>query len=229
MRWARWGLVMVAVASGAVATTRWSLLAQDRAKAPGRLGAAAAPRPAVASVQDALLRPLDLPFAEETTLEGVREHLARALGAPVVLDRSALDRLELKPEDTVQLDLKGVRLKVGLKLLLDQVGLAYRVEPEDNLLILTDPEASDEPDRRMAAELKSLHRDLHDLQDAVDDLRALVEEDLGVEPESTKSHTTVVGLKNKSPRRSPRASKSGPGKTPLPLPPSPPSRPGVEG
>ncbi len=197
MRFARWGLVVVAVAVGVVATARWSLQAQDRAaKAPARAKGEAGARGAggVVSVQDALLRPLDLPFEQETTLEEVRQYLARSLGAQVVLDRSALDRLELTAEDTVQLDLKGVRLKVGLKLLLDQVGLSYRVVPEDNLLILTDPESSDDTAQRVLAELKSLHREMHDLQDTVDALRDLVEEDLGVEPDRAKHQSTLVRL-----------------------------------
>jgi hypothetical protein len=196
MRFARWGLLGILVAVGVVASARWTLQAQDRAgkarpkaEVGGVRGAAGS-----VSIQDALLRPLDLPFEQETSLEEVRQYLGRALGAQVVLDRAALDRLELKPDDTVQLDLKGVRLKVGLKLLLDQVGLSYRVLAEDNLLILTDPEGSDDPEQRALAELKSLHREMHDLQDAVDDLRGLVEEELGIEPERVRNQSTLVRL-----------------------------------
>jgi len=210
MRSGRWALIglAVAVAAGVVASTRWSLLAQDRAargQARAKVEAskdAAAPAPAPGSVQDAILRPVDLPFGAETTLEDVRKFLARSLNAPVVLDLAALDRLELTPEDTVRLDLKGVRLKVGLKLLLDQVGLTFRVVAEDNLLILTDPGQSGDPAERALAEAKSLHRDIHDLLDAVDDLRDLVEEDLGVEPETKKDHTALVRAGSRRPDRS---------------------------
>ena len=197
MKFARWALVALAVAVGGFASARWTLVAQERARGQAR-ARAEAPGPRVAraetgpSIQEALLRPGDLPFAGETTLEEVRDHLVRTLGGPVVLDRAALDRLHLTPEDTVQLDLKGVRLKVGLKLLLDQVGLTYRVVPEDNLLILTDPEGSDDPTQRALAEVKAMHREMHDLQDAVDDLRDLVEEELGVEPEPPRHPTTLV-------------------------------------
>ena len=45
----------------------------------------------------------------------------------MVVDLAAIERLDLKPEDTVKLELKGVRLKTGLKLLLDQVGLTYHL------------------------------------------------------------------------------------------------------
>jgi hypothetical protein len=206
MRFASCGLVAVAVAVGVFASARWTLQAQDRG-ARGQVKGRGdkentAVRTAAASVQDALLRPFDLPFGEETTLEEVRQHLGKALGGQVVLDRSALDRLELTPEDTVQLDLKGVRLKVGLKLLLDQVGLSYRVVPEDNLLILTDPEGSDDPGQRALAEIKAMHRELHDLQDAVDDLRDLVEEELGFEAEPPRKGSTLVGrVRGTSPHR----------------------------
>ena len=60
--------------------------------------------------------------------------------------------------------------KTGLKLLLDQVGLTYRVIAEDNLMIITDQEGSEDPADRIWAELRALHRDLHAVQDAVDDL-----------------------------------------------------------
>ncbi len=198
MRFVRWGLIVVAVSLGVLASSRWTLPAQERsargqARAKGEAGGA--PKTAL-SVQEALLRPLDLPFEQETTLEEVRQYLGKALGAQVILDRAALDRLELEPEDTVQLDLKGVRLKVGLPLLLDQVGLAYRVVPEDNLLILTDPEGSDDTNKRLLAELKSLHREIHDLQDSVDDLRDLVEEELGLEPEKPKPSSPLVKSRN---------------------------------
>jgi hypothetical protein len=57
-----------------------------------------------------------------------------------------------------------------LKLLLDQVGLTYHVVAEDNLMIITDEEGSEDPADRIWAELRALHRDLHAVQDAVDDL-----------------------------------------------------------
>ncbi len=188
MRNSRWAWVAVGVASGLIGSACWSLRAQDRA-------GAARDRVASPSIQEALLRPLDLPFARETSLEAVRAYLARSLKGAVVLDPAALDRLELTADDVVQLDLKGVRLKVGLRLLLEPVGLTFRVEPEDNLLILTDSTGTDDPGQRALAELKALHREVHDIQDTIDDLRDLVEEDLGVEAERPRSKTALVGRK----------------------------------
>jgi hypothetical protein len=132
-----------------------------------------APARPTGSVQDALLRPYHFGFGRPTSLADVKERLARDLGAAVVLDLAALDRLEIEPEDTVTLELDGVRLKTGLRLLLDQVGLTYRVVADDNLLILTDKEGSDDPLERVMAELHELHRDVHDVQDAIDELREL--------------------------------------------------------
>jgi len=123
------------------------------------------------TLQEALLRPYDFPFARPTALAQVCTHLKQTLKAPVVIDLAALDRQNVEPEDPVQLELEGVRLKTGLKLLLDQVGLTYRIEAEDNLMIITDHEGSQDPGERIWAELRALHRDLHDLQDSMDELR----------------------------------------------------------
>jgi hypothetical protein len=154
---------------GVLATAQFPIRAQgDRKPMPG--GGDAMPV-VKTSVQEALLRPYEFRFARPTPLSEVAERLGRELAAPVVLDLAALDRLEIKPDETVTLELHGVRLKTGLKLLLDQVGMTYRVVAEDNLLVLTDQEGSEDPGERTMAEVRELHRDIHDLQDAVDDLR----------------------------------------------------------
>jgi hypothetical protein len=124
----------------------------------------------VVPLQEALLRPYRFPFSRPTPLEQVCGHLKETLKGAVVLDLAALDRKSVEPETAVQLELDGVRLKTGLKLLLDQVGLTYRVIAEDNLMIITDQEGSEDPADRIWAELRALHRDLHAVQDAVDDL-----------------------------------------------------------
>jgi hypothetical protein len=165
---------------GLVAVSRLSLLAQTetRQKAEGAqavAGGTTEPAKPVQSdsVQDALLKPYPFHFARPTPLADVVQRLSHELGLPVVLDLAALDRLDVKPEDTVKLDLQGVRLKTGLKLLLDQVGLTYKVVAEDNLLILTDKQGSEEPIERVMAEIHELHRDIHDIQDALDEVREL--------------------------------------------------------
>ncbi len=154
---------------------------------PSPVGNASEPRPtsdiatrdsasasASAGLQVALLRPYRFPFARPTPLLEVCAHLKQTLKAEVVLDLAALGRQDVEPADPVQLELEGVRLKTGLKLLLDQVGLTFRVVPEDNLMIITDLEGSDDPSDRIFSELKALHRDLHALQDDLDELRDFV-------------------------------------------------------
>jgi hypothetical protein len=195
-------LVLVGVAVGLVVVARWTSVAQDRA---GDNQAARATLPPEApdqrgeggSIQDALLQPYAFPFREPTSLDEVARHLGETLPAKVVLDRAALGRLGITSADTVQLELEGVRLKVGLKLLLDQVGLAYKVVPEDGLLILTDSQGSEEPIERILAEIKAIHRDLHDVQDAVDDLRL----DLGFGDEEDGSMTRKPVFINARKRR----------------------------
>ena len=108
--------------------------------------------------------PLPFSFSRPTPLNQVCVHLQQTLKAPVVLDLAALDRQTVEPDDKVQLELDGVRLKTGLKLLLDQVGLTFHIVAEDNLLIITDKEGSEDPADRIWSELHALHRDLHDFR-----------------------------------------------------------------
>jgi len=112
----------------------------------------------------------DFPFARPISLAQLRDHLSQTLHLPVVLDKAGLERAGAQEDDTVELELKGVRLRTGLKLLLDQLGLGFKAVPEDNLLIITDAESADDPLQRIWSELRSLHRDLHDLQDSVEEL-----------------------------------------------------------
>jgi hypothetical protein len=187
MRGLRTSLVLVLVVVCMLATARLTLRAQvregnDQGPREGRRNllrqareeSKAEIRPAPLSVQDALQHPFAFTFAEPTSLEDVCQVLRRSLMAPVVLDLAALDRLELTPEDTVQLQLEGVRLKTGLKLLLDQVDMTFQVVPEDNLLILTDTKGSEDPIDHILSELKALHRDVHSLQDTVEDIQWLL-------------------------------------------------------
>ncbi len=153
-------LVMIA-AVAVVGLGRWQSEARDDP---------AQPKATRSSVEEALSKPFAFPFAKETTLEEVAKSLSRSLDAPVVLDLAAVNRLGQSAESKVKLDLNGVRLKTGLKLLLDQVDMTYKVVPEDNLLILTDAVGTDDPTSRVLSELKTLHREVHDLHDAFDEL-----------------------------------------------------------
>ena len=164
---------VLAVGLGVVALTATAALIPAQPPAGKESGAVAlATKPADAvSVQEALTRSFDFPFGKATKIEEVAADLSKALKAPVVLDRAAMGRLDVRPDDTVQLELHGVRLKTGLRLLLDQLDMTYRVEPEDNLLILTDTTGAADPMSRVLSEIEALHHDVHNLQESVDAVR----------------------------------------------------------
>jgi hypothetical protein len=126
------------------------------------------------TIGEALDRRVSFPFSEPAPLRDVTLFLQETMKGPVVLDTAALERQGVTPESTVQLAVDGIRLKTGLKLLLGPLHLTWRVVPEDNLLIVTDREGTEEPTDRMMVEIQELHRDIHDLQDAVDELRRML-------------------------------------------------------
>ncbi len=131
MRRHLWILVAAGVIAGFIISGRFGLHAQDRAAKPdpkvlarpsdGPAEPTRLDRPAqtiqpeeppqataqvtgsagAATVQDALLRPYDFPFANPTTLEAVCAHLRRTLKAPVVLDLAALDRKKVARPTTM--------------------------------------------------------------------------------------------------------------------------------
>ena len=160
--------------------------------------------PEPVSVQDVLLRPFRFSFNRPTSLAQVCIHLKQRLDVPVVLDIAALSRQDVDPDDTVQLELDGVRLKTGLKLLLEQVGLTYRVVPEDNLLILTDAQGSEDLPDRILDELKTIHNEIHDLQDRLDDVYdAVVPEE--AKPEPAMKKPTIIEEVPADPKTAPKA------------------------
>jgi hypothetical protein len=187
------------------------LVAADPATNPSL----AEPRSTGATVHDLLVRPYRFPFARRTSLLQVCNHLKQTLKVPVVLDIAAMGRQDVEPEDTVQLELEGVRLKTGLKLLLDQVGLTYHVVAEDNLLIITDREGSEEPLDRVWSELQAMHREIHDVQDAIDELTDYVAVEKGDGPRVRKP-TIVEEMEEDVPRKDedPREKPEGAAKKP---------------
>ncbi len=169
MTWKAISWITAGMLLGAGLSSWVSLRAQnERGNHPG--GPATAPAAAPGDVREALERPYHFPFEKPTSLEKVRDRLSRDLNITVVLDRAALDRKGVEPDDEVELAMSGVRLRTGLKLLLDQLGLSFKAAPEDRMLIITDAEGAEDPLERIWNELRALHRDLHDLQDSVDEL-----------------------------------------------------------
>jgi hypothetical protein len=153
---------------------------------------AAHPGGAPSHIADAMLRPVRLPFNEGVSLEDVAAYLRKTLGANVVLDLAALDRHELKPSHHVRIDLEGVRLRTGLKLLLDQVGLTAKILPEDNLLVITDKAEEAEPIHQVLEEIRALHRDLHAVQDDVREIRDMLSAPVEEEPMAKARNPTII-------------------------------------
>lgn len=175
MRWNR--LLPIAALTAlifVVGSARWGLFAQDEKPRPRVAERSPAASVAKPGVEEAMSHRFTFPFTEETPLDAVAKYLQKELGVAVVLDLAALKRVGVTPDTHVKLDLKDVRLKTGLKLLLDQAGLMVKVVVEDNLLVFTDEHGSDDPSTRIYAELKELHRDIHDLRDALDDLARMI-------------------------------------------------------
>ena len=237
-----WLLFVVGVSFGLIVSNRLILRAQAQRQparsAPGESPVEEVlqepgirPNPAVANpptdrpqaeapsssptVHDVLVRPYHFTFSRPTSLLQVCTHLKQTLKVPVVLDIAALERQDVEPEDTVQLELDGVRLKTGLKLLLDQVRLTYHVVDEDNLLIITDREGSEEPLDRVLAELQAMHRELHDVQDTVDDLTDYLAVEKGEGPRVRKPTIIEEMPENALPKDAdPREKPEEPAKTP---------------
>jgi len=190
-----WGLstlVGSALVLTLLASVRPTTQAQDKPRPspePAPVGNLAKDEARGPSLSDALLMKTTLPFDKPTPLSEVRQYLSDTLHAQVVLDRAALLRAGIEPSAGVELERVEIRLKTGLKLLLDQLGLTYRVVPEDNLLILTDGQGADEPIERIRAELHEMHAELHDIQDTIDEIRTA----LGLEtPANAKLRSPTI-------------------------------------
>lgn len=198
-------LILAFVAAGVVASAWLTIEAKDQPipldppsnvikdfaapkKDEVRIHPASGPTAPTPSILDLLERPFPFRYGSPTRIDMVRSQLQKALKVPVVLDRAAMDRQDVRADDTVELELEGVRLRTGLKLLLSQVGLTYRVIAEDNLLLLTDEEGADDPLRRIFAEIKALHRDLHEVRDSVDEIRA----SLGLDEGARMRKPTII-------------------------------------
>jgi hypothetical protein len=94
---------------------------------------------------------IDMSFANETPLDDVLKYIKQATksptypdGIPMYVDPIGLQEAEKSLTSTVSIDLKQVPLRTSLGLLLNQLGLAYRVK--DGLLKITSEESADPRD-----------------------------------------------------------------------------------
>ena len=88
--------------------------------------------------------PISMSFANETPLEDVVKYITQATttpnspGMPIVVNAIGLEQARRKLQSTIQIDLEGLPLKTTLRLMLDQLGLAYTIK--DGLLVISSPE-----------------------------------------------------------------------------------------
>ena len=88
--------------------------------------------------------PIAMNFANETPLDEVLKYIKQAtttashLGLQIYVDPVGLQEAERSLNSTVQIELEGVPLKVTLRLILKQLGLAYCVR--DDVLFISSPE-----------------------------------------------------------------------------------------
>jgi RNA polymerase sigma factor (sigma-70 family) len=102
-------------------------------------------------------QPLTMSFASPTPLEDVLKYIKSALAEPngkpipIYVDPKGLEQAQTSLNKTVRIDLDGVPLKMSLRLVLKQLGLAYCVR--DGVLIISSVEGIREELAEAASEL----------------------------------------------------------------------------
>ncbi len=92
--------------------------------------------------------PVDMRFAAETSLDDVLRYIKQATTRgdrpplQIYVDPLGLQEAERSMSSTVQIDLEGVPLRTSMKLMLEQLGLAYRIE--DGVVRIISRESADE-------------------------------------------------------------------------------------
>lgn len=113
-------------------------LTRRRADLAERLAPKKAPE--VLAIEAKLNEPIELNFEQEQPLGEVLNYLASYTGLNIAPDQKALGEEGLTLNTPVILKAKDVKLKTALKLMLQPLGLTYKVE--DNVLLITNPQAS---------------------------------------------------------------------------------------
>ncbi len=98
--------------------------------------------PRTKAILDALERPLAMPFMRPTPIEDILKYIKKATerpelpsGIPILVDPQALTRADRTMTSPVSFDMNGALLGVSLRLILDQLGLGYRVK--DGMVLIT--------------------------------------------------------------------------------------------
>jgi hypothetical protein len=100
--------------------------------------------PKTKAVLAELDKPIAMPFPNETRLGDVLKYITQAtttatsLGVAIVVDAFGLQEAGKTLDSTVRIDVEGVPLQTTLRLVLEQIGLAYTIK--DGLLVISSPE-----------------------------------------------------------------------------------------
>jgi hypothetical protein len=171
----RYGVILTLGLTSGVLTMAGATRAQDAA-APAPLVVAS--RPISGPEAEAWLmlnRVVSLPFPNETPLQDVLRYLQETTreesgqgGLKIYVDPAGLTEVERTMDSPVQIDVEKIPLRTGLRLLLDQLDLAFAVDT-DGLVVITTPDsigqAPAEP--ALAAEVRELRAEVARLRQEV--------------------------------------------------------------
>ena len=97
--------------------------------------------------------PIAMPFADATPLEDILKYVSQATttansaGISVVVDSFGLQQAGKSLQSTVSIDVEGAPLMTTLRLLLEQLGLAYTIE--DGLVVISSSEVIQKLEARL--------------------------------------------------------------------------------
>lgn len=134
-----------------------------------------------------LLEKVPMQFPNDTPLDTVLKYVRETTvdkadfpdGVPIYVNPVGLQDADKTPQDTVNIDLKGMPLTTTLSLVLDQLSLTYWVNP-DGLVIITGKESDDLPGHSdpVADELAEIRQEMAKLRAEVHQLAGLTPGDL---------------------------------------------------
>lgn len=96
--------------------------------------------PGVLAIEEKLNEPITLSMQQPQSLGEVISYLKSYTGMNIVLDGKALNEEGLTRDTPVELNVKDIKLKTALKLILSPLNLTYKVE--EGVLQITSPQAS---------------------------------------------------------------------------------------
>ncbi len=127
---------------------------------------------------------ISMNFPADTPLEDVKKYIESSTqdekagfptGLPIYVDPQGLREVDKTMASTVSINVEGIPLALTLKLLLKQLGLVYRIDPEGVLIVTSPgdaagagpvrrPRADADAIRQLKEEMATLRAEVHDLR-----------------------------------------------------------------